>query len=290
MELNLKNKTVLITGAHNPLGIGAATAFKFVEEGANVVIVYKRLSFKFNPDNTQENGIDKYYKMLSENVSTVEQRLQIMTKNYLIIEKDITDKNAAIDIFDIINEKFGSVDILVNNAATYIENDTIFTIDKQGIDETLSGNVNAAILLIQEFVNRIKKGGRIINISVDNAQRMAGQIMYGASKATMEALTRSIAVEVGKLGITVNTVAPGPVQTGWIDKNLERQVLPHIPLGRIGTPDNIADAILFLASDRAEWITGQVIKVDGGHSTPYCGWRCEVQTAYQQSDDKIDNR
>ena len=65
-------------------------------------------------------------------------------------------------------------------------------------------------------------------------------------------------------------------------------MLPHIPLGKIGTPDNIADAILFLASDRAEWITGQVIKVDGGHSTPYCGWRSEVQTAYQQSDNEID--
>ena len=266
MELNLKNKTVLITGAHNPLGIGAATAFKFVEEGANVVIVYKRLSFKFNPDNTQENGFDKYFKMVSENASTVEQKLQEITDNYLIIEKDISEKNAANDIFDRINEKFGKVDILVNNAAIYVENDTIFTIDEQGIDTSLGVIVKSAVLLINEFVKRAKNGGRIINISTDNAQRFAGQIMYGASKAAMEALTRSVAMEVGKLGITVNTVAPGPIQTGWIDTALEQQVLPNIPIGRVGTPDDIADTILFLASDRAKWITGQVIKVDGGHA------------------------
>ena len=266
MELNLKNKVVLITGAHNPLGIGAATAFKFAEEGANVVIVYKRLSFKFNPDNTQENGYDKYHKMLSEDITIVEHKLKTITNNYLIIEKDIAANNAANEIFDIINEKFGEVDILVNNAATYSENDSIFSIDKQGIEEILSVNVKAAVLLIKEFVKRSKKGGRIINISTDAAQRFAGQIMYGASKATMEALTRSIAMEAGKLGITVNTIAPGPVQTGWIDKNLEQQVLPHIPLKRIGKPDDIADAVLFLASDRAAWITGQVIQVSGGHA------------------------
>ena len=266
MELNLKNKVVLITGAHNPQGIGAATALKFAEEGASVVIVYKRLQFKYNPDNAHENGFDKYHKMLSEDALTVEQKLRAITDNYLIIEKDISDKNAANYIFEIIGEKFGRVDILVNNAAMYTENDTIFTIDEQGIDTTLNVNVKSAVLLINEFVKRAKSGGRIINISTDAAQRFAGQIMYGASKATMEALTRSIAMEVGKLGITVNTVAPGPIQTGWIDNNLEQQVLPQIPLGRIGTPDDIADTVIFLASDRAEWITGQVIQVSGGHA------------------------
>jgi 3-oxoacyl-[acyl-carrier protein] reductase len=266
MELELKNKVVLITGANNPLGIGAATVFKFAEEGASVVIVYKRLSFKYNSDNTHENGYDKYYKLWSEDATLVEQKLQKITDNYLVIEKDITDDNAANYIFDLIIKKFGSVDILVNNAATYVENDTIFTVDEQGIDTNLNVNVKAAVLLIKEFAKRAKNGGRIINISTDAAQRFAGQIMYGASKAAMEALTRSIAMEVGKLGITVNTVAPGPIQTGWIDRNLEQQVLPDIPLGRIGTPDDIADTILFLASDRAKWITGQIIQVSGGHA------------------------
>jgi len=272
MELNLKNKVVLITGAHNPQGIGAATALSFAEEGAKVVIVYKRLSFKYNLEKVQKNGIDRYHKILSEDASNVEQNLQKITDNYLIIEKDITDECASTCIFDAVHKKFGTVDVLVNNAATYDAeydlggNDTALTIKESVIDNILNVNVKAAVLLINEFAKRAKNGGRIINISTDAAQRFAGQIMYGASKATMEALTRSIAMEVGKLGITVNTVAPGPIQTGWIDESLEQQVLPDIPLGRIGTPHDIADAILFLASDRAAWITGQVIQVSGGHA------------------------
>jgi 3-oxoacyl-[acyl-carrier protein] reductase len=75
-----------------------------------------------------------------------------------------------------------------------------------------------------------------------------------------------VAIEVGPLGITVNAVAPGPVQTGWISEDLERQVLPSIPLGRLGTPEDIADAIVFLASEQAKWITGQIIQVAGGHA------------------------
>ncbi|MDR1347019.1 MAG: SDR family oxidoreductase, partial [Prevotellaceae bacterium] len=209
MELNLKNKVVLITGAHNPSGIGAETACNFAAEGATVVIVYKKLPIKYNADNTRANGIDKYYKMLSEDAATVEQRLRKITGNYLIVEKDITENNAANDIFNLVEKKFGGIDILVNNAAEYDENDTVCTIDGQTADKILHVNVKAAVLLIREFVGRTKNGGHIINISTDAAQRFAGQIMYGASKAAMEALTRSIAMEVGKLGITVNAVAPG---------------------------------------------------------------------------------
>ena len=118
----------------------------------------------------------------------------------------------------------------------------------------------------REFMRHRMDGGRIVFLSTDAAQVFAGQITYGASKATLEALTRSIAMEVGKYGVTVNCVAPGPTQTGWIDEALEELVVPQIPMGKLIQPEDIANAILFLASGQAGMITGQVIKVSGGHA------------------------
>ncbi len=119
-------------------------------------------------------------------------------------------------------------------------------------------------MMTREFVNRRGNYGRIINISTDAAQVFAGQITYGASKATLEALTRSIALEVAQYRITVNCVAPGPTQTGWIDEDFEKIVVPLIPMGKLIQPEDIAETILFLASEQAKMITGQVIKVSGG--------------------------
>ena len=120
--------------------------------------------------------------------------------------------------------------------------------------------------MTREFINHRSGYGRIINISTDAAQVFAGQITYGASKATLEALTRSIALEVGQYGITVNCVAPGPTQTGWIDADLEEAVLPLIPMRKLVQPEDIAETILFLSSEQARMLTGQVIKVSGGHA------------------------
>ena len=264
----LKNKVAIITGANNPQGIGAATALAFAREGAYVVLTYKKVPRDYNEGKVDANGIDRYYKANAGDASDVEKKLNELDAQYLVLEKDISDECQIREIFDTAIERFGHVDILVNNAATDDETgkDTIEAISREVIDDTFAVNVRGSLLMTAEFVRRRCDYGRVIFLSTDSAQVFAGQITYGASKATLEALTRSIAMEVGMYGITVNCVAPGPTQTGWIDKDLEEAVLPLIPMGKLIQPEDIANTIVFLASEQARMITGQVIKVSGGHA------------------------
>ena len=191
-----------------------------------------------------------------------------MNADYLVLESDISDEDAVKEIYSSVLERFGRIDILVNNAAAGDMDgiDTIESITQNVIDDTFAVNVRGSIMMIREMVKHRGDYGRIINLSTDASQVFAGQITYGASKATLEALTRSIALEVAKYGISVNCVAPGPTQTGWIDDELEKAVIPLIPMGKLIQPENIAETILFLASEQAQMLTGQVIKVSGGHA------------------------
>ena len=268
VNYGLKDRVALITGANNPQGIGAATVFAFAREGAKVVLVYKKIFRQFDESRTDRNGVDRYYAANAGNADFVESRLREMHADYLVLERDISDEEAVKEIYAAVMEKYGRVDILVNNAAADDENgfDTIEKITRKVIDETFAVNVRGSILMTREFVRHRGDYGRIINLSTDASQVFAGQITYGASKATLEALTRSIALEVGKYGITVNCVAPGPTQTGWIDADLEEAVIPLIPMGKLIQPEDIAETILFLASEQAGMLTGQVIKVSGGHA------------------------
>ena len=268
VDYGLKDKVALITGANNPQGIGAATASAFAREGAKVALVYKKVLRPFDRNKTGRNGADRYYAANAGNADAVEKRLRGMNAECLVLESDIADEEAVKKIYSRVLERFGKVDILVNNAAADDENgfDTIEKITLKVIDDTFAVNVRGSLLMMREFVAHRGDHGRIVNISTDAAQVFAGQIAYGASKATLEALTRSVALEVGKYGITVNCVAPGPTQTGWIDAELKKAVVPLIPLGRLIRPEEIAETILFLASEQAGMLTGQVIKVSGGHA------------------------
>ena len=268
VDYGLKDRVALITGANNPQGIGVATALAFAREGAKVALVYKKVLRPFDANKTDRNGVDRYYQANAGNADAVEIRLKEMGADYLILESDISDESAVKGIYSAVLERFGKVDILVNNAAADDETgaDTIEKITRNVIDDTFAVNVRGSLLMMKEFVNHRGDYGRIINISTDAAQVFAGQITYGASKATLEALTRSVALEVGKYGITVNCVAPGPTQTGWIDADLEKAVTPLIPMGKLIQPEDIAQTILFLASGQAKMVTGQVIKVSGGHA------------------------
>ena len=268
VDYGLNDRVALITGANNPQGIGAATAAAFAREGAKVVLVYRKVPRKFDRDKTGRNGADRYYAANAGNADQVAEKLRAMHADCLVLESDISDENAVKEIYSAALARYGRVDVLVNNAATDDENgfDTIEKITRQVIDDTFAVNVRGSILMMREFIRHRGDYGRIINISTDAAQIFAGQITYGASKATLEALTRSIALEVGQYGITVNCVAPGPTQTGWIDTELEKSVIPLIPMGKLIQPEDIAETILFLAGEKARMITGQVIKVSGGHA------------------------
>ena len=268
INYGLKDKVALITGANNPQGIGATTALAFAREGAKVVLVYKRIPRPFDKSKTDKNGTDRYFEANAGNADIVENKLKEINADYLILESDISNEDAVKDIYTTIMKQYGRVDILVNNAADGDMDglDTIEKIAQNVIDETFAVNVRGSLLMTREMINHRSDYGRIINLSTDASQVFAGQITYGASKATLEALTRSVALEVAKYGITVNCVAPGPTQTGWIDEDLEQAVLPLIPMGKLIQPEDIAETILFLASEQARMLTGQVIKVSGGHA------------------------
>ncbi len=269
-------KTVLITGANNPLGIGAATAKLFAKQGAEVFITYLKLppsdqgvSFDLLSE-PNEPSEDFYYL---QRAKAAEEVVREITEEGGIIESfeaDLIDEKSIKEIFLRALDKFGKVDILVNNASHYAEKDSIESISAREIVKTFKVNLRAATLLTAEYFKSYKEknlhGGRIINLSTDSARCFAGQIIFGASKSAIESITRSLALELGPSGITVNCVAPGPTQTGYIHNDKESSLIKQIPLRRLGKPEDIAKAILFFASDEADWITGQVLQVSGGHA------------------------
>jgi len=276
IDPQLEGKVVLVTGANNLKGIGAAVAKAFARQGAKVLLSYLRLSpQEFGIDEleaaqAEEAGLPFYHARRAESAAQVVDTIKADGGWAEAFEADLTDPKQISQLFDWGERIAGPVDILVNNAAAYQEPDTIFTASLSTYRKTFDVNAGGTLLMMSEFVRRFKeqgrRGGSIINMSTDSAQTFSGQINYGASKAAIEAFTRSVAIEVGSLEIRVNTIAPGPTQTGYISLEFEEELKERIPLKRIGRPEDIADVAIFLASEQARWVTGQVIKVSGGHA------------------------
>ena len=148
INYGLENRVAIITGANNPWGIGATTALAFAREGAKVVLVYKKVQRPYDPAKTDATGVDRYYAANAGDATAVESKLQELDADYLILESDISSEVAVKDIYAAVMERYGRVDILVNNAATDDETgcDTIETITQKVIDDTFAVNVREAFL------------------------------------------------------------------------------------------------------------------------------------------------
>jgi len=287
IDAGLSDKVVLITGANH--GIGAATAKAFAIQGAKVFISYMRISpeaygiSEEEAKNAAQPGLPMYHAKRMMSASMVVDEIRENGGQAESFESDLAEVANIPLLFDRAEDAFGHVEILVNNAAHW-ESDTFTpqprvsflssdranqTITKESHDRHFAVNSRAVALMMAEFAGRVVKHGirwgRIINISTDGASAFPGEASYGASKHAMESYSRAAACELGKYGITVNIVSPGPTQTDYISRELEEKLIPDIPLGRLGQPKDIADAIIFFASEQASWITGQLIYVGGGH-------------------------
>jgi 3-oxoacyl-[acyl-carrier protein] reductase len=281
IDPGLRGRTVLVTGANSPLGIGAAIAAAFAAVGAKLFLHYYRTPFD------QTAGTDLYRRQQQKSCDEVIQRLAAAGADADAYEADLTDPTEIVNVVEAAERRCGSVDVLVNNAATWsadtfvprgkpvrntfleLWTESATPLSAESSVRQFVGNAVAPAVLTREFARRHAarqaSWGRIINISTDGSDGFPGEISYGASKFALESFTRSAAHELGQFGITVNVLSLGPVQTGWITPALERAIVPSIPLGRIGTPDDVADVVVFLASEQARWVTGQRIHVGGGH-------------------------
>ena len=285
VDTGLAGRVVLVTGAQH--GIGAATAKAFAVEGATVFIHFFRTRLKVErTDRPKAPGLELFLERQSQTADAVVQEIRTSGGRADAWECDLAQPANVPLLFDRAEAAVGPVEVLVNNAA-YWEDDSFLppevrpanpfveswkdrpgTVTSGSHDRHFAVNTRAVALLMAEYfrrhVARKANWGRIVNVSTEGAHVFPGEISYGASKAAMEAYTRSAACEFAKFGITVNIVAPGATQTGWITPELEEAVLPTIPLGRLGQPEDIADVIVFLASEQARWVTGQLLNVGGG--------------------------
>lgn len=283
IDPELASKTVLVTGANH--GIGAATALAFAEQGAGVFLTYYRDLQRYSvaqQEAAREAGVggDALYCALHQSttddlVATIRSR----GRRVGAAETDLSDPRNIVAVYEACEQAVGPVDILVNNhthctletfdpALVSAEPGGARMITPEGIDEHFTVNARGYALMMAEYLRRYlgRKAttGRIINLSTDAAHAHVANVSYAASKHAIESYSRSAAWELGRYGITVNVVAPGPIQTGYLTPDQERAVATGTPLGRVGTPGDVADAIVFLASAQARWVHGQLLYVGGG--------------------------
>jgi len=251
---SLENRVALVTGSSS--GIGQTIAIKLAQAGANLIINYAG----------RREGAEQ----------TLAQ-VEAAGARGIVVQADVSKLSELQTLIDRGWEAFGWVDILVNNAGMEKKAD-LWDVTEEDYDRILGVNLKGPFFLTQAFVRRLrsmKKKGRIINISsVHEDVAFPGFASYCASKGGLRMLMRTLAVELGPEGFTVNNVAPGAIATPMNKSLLENKpkleaLLANIPLGRLGSTDDVADLVVFLASDAAAYVNGATFTVDGGLSRSY---------------------
>ncbi len=251
---SLANRVAIVTGSSS--GIGQGIAVRLAQDGANVVVNYIG----------SHQGADETLKMI-----------EATGAKGIIVQADVSNVEATRSLVDQAWQAFGSADILINNAGMEKRAPFVDTTEAD-YDAVLSVNLKGPFFLTQVFVRRLqqqKKPGRVINISsVHEDMPFPHFATYCASKGGLRMLMRDLAVELGPSGITVNNIAPGAIATPINKSLLEDKpkldaLLAQIPLGRLGTTDDVASLAAFLASDQAAYVTGSTFTVDGGLSRNY---------------------
>ncbi|ABB15691.1 3-oxoacyl-[acyl-carrier-protein] reductase [Carboxydothermus hydrogenoformans] len=244
--MNFSGKVVLVTGASR--GIGRKIAERFALAGAKVGINYA------------------HNDLLA---SQLKEELESKGAEVLLVKGDVSQKEEVERIFKELVTTFGKIDIVVNNAGI-TKDKLLLRMSYDDFDSVIKTNLYSTFLVTREAAKIMLKQrfGRIINISsVVGIKGNAGQANYAASKAAIIGFTKAVALELASRGITVNAVAPGYIKTDMtekLDEKVKEALLNAIPAERLGTPDDVAAAVLFLASEGAGYITGQTIVVDGG--------------------------
>ncbi|NKY97973.1 SDR family NAD(P)-dependent oxidoreductase [Nocardiopsis alborubida] len=258
IDTRLDGRNVLVTGGSG--NIGAAISRAFAVQGARVAIHYLAQDPPA-PTNTE-------WAHITPAAEEADKLAEELGNGSFAVSADLSEPEAASRLVRDVAARVGTVNVLVNNAAHCETPDTIDTLTPASLDRHYRVNAIAPALLTSEAA-RLHRGDDplcVVNITTDAARAFPGQTGYGTSKGALEALTRSTALDLAARGIRVNAVAPGPVQTGWIDEDLLAQVEELVPMGRVGEPEDIADAVVYLASHQARWVTGQVLQVAGGHA------------------------
>ena len=245
MDLGLKGKVALITGSSR--GIGKAIALELAKNGCNIVV---------NDIDPSKNEAEK----------TVEE-ISALGVEAIAITADVSNFDDVKKMMDEIKGKFEKIDILVNNAGI-TKDRTLKKMTPEEWNAVINVNLTSMYNVTHNALGLIPEGGRIISLSsVSGISGNFGQTNYASTKAGVIGFTKSLAKEVGKMKITVNAIAPGFIKSAMTDKipvMMLEQIMGLIPLNELGQVEDVANAIVFLASDKAKYISGQVIRVDGG--------------------------